>query len=86
MLGVEAPHKTEALIDEFRTQRQVTCSGPTYPEFSTRVDSGLVAALFDFISTDDQDLERSILKGRGMPLPGHFVPMAKFVGKIQSAL
>ena len=56
MLGDEAPYKTEALIDGFRTQRQVTCSEPAHPVLSTRVDGGVVAPLFDSISTNDQRL------------------------------
>ena len=54
MLGDEAPYKTEALIDGLRTQRQVTCSEPAHPVLSTRVDGGVVAPLFDSISTNDQ--------------------------------
>ena len=56
ILGDEEPHKTEALIDRFRTQWQATCSEPTYLLLSTWVNGSLVAPLFDFIPTSDQGL------------------------------
>ena len=56
ILGDEAPYKTEALIKGFRTQWQATCSESTYPILwaGRADDAGVVAPLFDFISTNDQ--------------------------------
>ena len=68
ILGDEAPHKMpEPLINRVRTRWQVTYSepnDPTYSVHSTRVDGGLVAPLFDFISTNDQWLKDVDSSGR----------------------
>ena len=65
ILGDEALHKTEALIDRLRTQWQTTCPEPMYPLLSTGVNGGLLHLSLTSLQPMIKALEASILMGSG---------------------